>query len=61
MAIEIERAYGVRIEIADSGLTDCTVTTWFADRSLQQVPSVACAVAVVECRLHDGLVTIEAR
>jgi ferric-dicitrate binding protein FerR (iron transport regulator) len=48
-AREIERQYHVRIRIADSALADRTITTWLADRPLDEVLRIVCAVTVADC------------
>jgi len=62
VAREIERQYGIRIIIADPTLGQRTVTTWLADRSVEEVLQVVCAVAFVDCKTHrDRTVTIRQR
>lgn len=58
-ALEIARAYRVRIEVTDSALAERTVTTWFADRSLEEVLRIVCGVVVAECSQRDDLVTMK--
>jgi transmembrane sensor len=57
-AREIEEVYGVRIEIADPDVADRTVTGWFADRTLEQVLPIVCAVVSVQCTRVGDTVTI---
>lgn len=57
-AREIERQYGVQIEITTSELAERTITTWLSDRSLEEVLRIVCAVAVAECSMSDGVVTV---
>jgi ferric-dicitrate binding protein FerR (iron transport regulator) len=58
VAREITREYGVPVVIADTALARRTVTGWFADRELDDVLRIACAVAAVRCVHQDGVVTI---
>lgn len=58
-AAEIERQYGVRIEVTDSVLAARTITTWFADRTLDDVLRVVCAVAVADCETDGGVVRMQ--
>ncbi len=59
VAREIAHEYGVRVQIEDSALVHRTVTGWFANKSLEDVLRIACAVAAVHCAEHDGVVTIK--
>jgi transmembrane sensor len=58
-AREIEEVYGVRIEITDPAVAERTVTGWFADRSLDEVLRIVCAVVSVRCTRAGETVTIE--
>lgn len=60
-ALEIEREYGVTIEILDSGLADRTITAWFAGWELDEVMEVVCIVARAQCEVGDSLVTMKPR
>lgn len=53
-AREIAQLYGVDIEIVGSSLANQTITTWFADESLEQVMTVFCMVAEAECTTTPG-------
>ncbi|HUG41261.1 MAG TPA: FecR domain-containing protein [Longimicrobiales bacterium] len=57
-AREIEEVYGVRIEFGDPDVADRTVTGWFADRTLEQVLLIVCAVVSVQCTRVGDTVTI---
>jgi transmembrane sensor len=56
---EIEEVYGVRIEFADPAVAERTVTGWFADRSLDEVLRIVCAVVSARCTRAGDTVTIE--
>lgn len=61
-AREIERHYGVEIEIRNPALAERTITTWLSDRSLEEVLRIVCAVAVAECSTgDDDVVTFDVR
>lgn len=57
VAREIERVYSVRVKV-DSAIAHRTVTTWFADRSLDEVVRIVCAVSVTSCGVEKGVVSI---
>lgn len=59
VARELELQYQVRVEITDPELAGRTITTWLADRSLEDVLRIVCAVALAECSAGDGVVTIQ--
>jgi ferric-dicitrate binding protein FerR (iron transport regulator) len=52
VANEISRAYGVRVTIADSSLTSQTVTSWFSDRSLEDVVRIVCTIVAMACEVE---------
>ncbi len=54
---DIERVYAVRV-VVDSAIADRTITTWLADRSLDEVLRIVCAVSVATCAHEGGVVTI---
>ena len=56
---EIERAYGVTIEIVDPALGDRTITAWFAGWELPDVIEVVCTVATARCEIDGLAVRIE--
>jgi ferric-dicitrate binding protein FerR (iron transport regulator) len=58
-AREIEQMYGVEVQIRDAAVADRTVTTWFTDRSLDEVIRIVCAIAVTRCAIEKGVVTID--
>jgi transmembrane sensor len=58
VALEMERAYGVRVTIADSTLATQTITNWFSDQPLDEVTRVVCAIVATECTLQDTVVII---
>ncbi|MHB1327233.1 MAG: FecR family protein [Gemmatimonadales bacterium] len=53
-AREINRIFGVTIEIADPQLARQTVTATFTDQSLEQVMEVVCTIVGAQCRAQDG-------
>ncbi len=57
VAKEIERVYSVRV-VVDSAIADRTVTTWFTDRSLEEVVRIVCAVSVTTCSVEKSVVSI---
>lgn len=57
-ALEIEREYGVRVDITDTALAERTVTGWFADKALDEVLRIVCAVVAAQCKTDGGVVTI---
>jgi transmembrane sensor len=57
-AREIEREYGVTIEISDPELADRTITAWFADWTLPEVMEVVCMVANARCEARESVITI---
>ncbi len=57
VAKELERVYSVRV-VVDSAIADRTVTTWFTDRSLDEVVRIVCAVSVTTCSVERGVVSI---
>lgn len=56
VAHEIEQAYGVTVTIADTTLSQQTVTNWFSDRPLDEVVRVVCAVVAAECEVQGNAV-----
>jgi len=55
-AREIERAYGVRVEIPDRALAQRVITAWFRDRSLSEVMDVVCLAVAARCTIEGGVV-----
>lgn len=60
-AREIEQLYDVRIEIADSSVAVQTITTWFADQSIDRVMEVFCMVAEADCSTEPGIYRVASR
>lgn len=58
-AREIERAYGVRIEISDATLAQRDITAWFGDNTLAEVVDVVCLAVAARCSIEDGVVRIQ--
>ncbi|MQA91777.1 MAG: DUF4974 domain-containing protein [Gemmatimonas sp.] len=57
---EVEREYGVQVDISDAVLLDRTFTAWFDGWPLADVMEVVCMVAGAECEVSDSLVTMTA-
>jgi transmembrane sensor len=57
-AREIERVYGVRIEIPDSEVARRVITAWFRDKSLAEVMDVVCLAVAAHCSIESGMVRI---
>lgn len=55
---ELEREYGVRIEVTDSALVDQTLTGWYADRDFEEVFTIVCGVLQAECSIQNGIARI---
>jgi ferric-dicitrate binding protein FerR (iron transport regulator) len=53
-AREIERLYGVRINLPDSALAAATVTATFTDRPVADVLTVLCSILDAQCAARDG-------
>jgi transmembrane sensor len=60
-AHEIEQVYGVSIEIADSVLAQRTITSWFANWTLDEILEAVCVIAHARCTVEDGRVRVEAK
>ncbi|HNV74849.1 MAG TPA: FecR domain-containing protein [Gemmatimonadaceae bacterium] len=58
VAHEIEQAYGAKVTIVDTTLSQQTVTNWFSDRPLDEVVRVVCAVVATECEVQGNAVTM---
>lgn len=58
-AREIERVYGVRVEIQDDNLAQRVITAWFWDKSLAEVLDVVCLAVAARCSSEAGVVRIE--
>ena len=56
---EIQRQYGVRVQLADPSLANETVTAWFQDRSFEDVMKVICAVLNARCSITTGSARLE--
>lgn len=59
VAAELERAYGVRVEVTDSTLAAMTLTGWYADRTFDDVFAIVCGVMQASCVVEDGVARIE--
>lgn len=58
VARQIERAYGVKVTLADSTLASHTITNWFSDRTLDEVMNVVCAIVATECAVQSNEVVM---
>lgn len=61
VAVQLEREYGVRVEIADSTLAELMVTGWYADKTFEEVIAVVCGVVNAKCLVEDGVARIGPR
>lgn len=61
VARELERAHGVPIELADSTLSDRTVTALFAGRSFEEIIEVVCIIAELRCSRRNGVLLMAPR
>lgn len=59
VAVEIERKYGIAVEISDTELARRTITAWFSDRPLDDVLRVVCLAAAALCTREDDVVRID--
>ncbi len=59
VARDLERHYGVSVQIADPDLEEKTVTAWFNQASMREVVSVVCRVVVAHCSVQGSVVHIE--
>lgn len=59
VASEIERRFGTHIEILGERLDDQTVTASFADRGVEDVLRVVCAVLAARCSIAPDKATID--
>ena len=60
VAAELERVYGVRVEIADTTLSRHTVTGSFSDQSFADAFGKVCEVLQAACSVQGGTATIGA-
>jgi transmembrane sensor len=60
-AREVEKTYGIRVEITDPVLVQQTVTATFTDRSAAQVMDVLCSVVNARCETAGDTVTMSRR
>lgn len=58
---EIEREYGVEVDLVDPRLLDFAVTATFTDQELESVVSVICGIIGAECSVDADSVRIEQR
>jgi transmembrane sensor len=57
VARDIERAYGVKVTV-DSSIAERTVTTWLADRPLDEVLRIICGASLTTCSQEQNVVSI---
>jgi len=55
---EVEREYGVRVDIADPELAERTVTATFTNQSLAEVLDVLCSVVGARCTTDRDRITV---
>lgn len=58
---ELERRFGLRLEIEDAELSRQTVTVWFADDPLDRVVGVLCQLVEASCVVQDSVVRMRSR
>jgi transmembrane sensor len=61
VAREIERQFGIGIEIRDARLAKRTLTGWFADWSREEVMEAVCGVANARCEMGETRIVMWAR
>jgi ferric-dicitrate binding protein FerR (iron transport regulator) len=61
VAAEIEKRYGLRVEIEEAELAGKVVTASFSDQPAEQVLSVVCQVVDAECSIGDGVASVSRR
>jgi transmembrane sensor len=59
VAEDLEREYGVRVEVANGEFAEQTITGWYADRSFEEVFTVICSALQANCSVEDGIAKIE--
>lgn len=59
VARELEREYGIPVEVTDSALARHTITGWYADRKFEEVLNIVCGVLQADCSIGDGVARIE--
>lgn len=59
VAIEIERRYGIPVEVLDSTLARRRVTGWASDRGLNAMLGAACRAVNARCTISDTLIVME--
>jgi len=55
-AHEIERVYGVRVEIPNEELARRVITAWFRDKSVAEVVDVVCLAVAARCTIEHRVV-----
>jgi len=58
VAVEIQRLYGIPVQLADSMLNGRTVTAWFSGWSPDDVLRVVCMVVEARCTIEEGVVVV---
>ena len=58
---ELERRYGLRIQVEDSALAAQTVTSWSTNRSPREILTAICLALSASCTFTDTLTTIDYR
>jgi transmembrane sensor len=59
VASELEREYGVKVNVLDSALGEQTVTGWYTDRTFDEILTIVCGVLRARCSVHQGTATVE--
>lgn len=56
---ELQRRYGLRVQVGDSALAAQTVTSWSANRSPREILAAICLALNASCTVTDTLTTID--
>lgn len=59
IASELERRYGVQVEIGDADLAERTVSAWFTDQSLDEIVAILCRITDASCSFQNSSIYIE--
>lgn len=57
----LQERYDLRVTIADSALTERTVTAWFVDQTAEEIVRVICRVVNAQCTVQGDTVQIDPR
>jgi len=54
VADELERHFGLHVQVNDRASGDIRITAWFEDEPFDEVMSAVCLAAGVKCDIHDA-------